>query len=170
MSSLASNIIFPAILALVAWIILNFWGKPILALRATRFEALRIAQRYSGVTGSSSDKLRDTALSSLNEIGNSLLAYSRESSLATRLYCYMFGYKLESAARCLFGLSEIPRGEFSISSETRKNTLNALYISLGAAQHLTKIEREKIEQMIECASPYLRDDPSRNSEGHDLRI
>jgi hypothetical protein len=148
MTSIIATAIITALIAIGAWFALNFLGKPILAIRESRLEALKFAERYSGVSFGSSDELRDTALKTLNNVGNTLLAYSRERSLATRTWCYLFNYDLEVAARCLFGLAEGPRGEFSISAEVRRNTLNALFISLGVTHHLSPAELVAVKKMI----------------------
>ena len=62
-----------AVVAAVAsgagWVVLNFFGRPILALQEKRLEALQIADRYSRVDDTSNDALRRTALKSLNEVG-----------------------------------------------------------------------------------------------------
>ena len=134
--------------AIVAWFAANFLGKPILAIREKRFEALQVGERYAHVNHMSSDTLRDTALKSMHEIGNALLAYSREQSIATRLWCWTFRYDLELAARCLFGLAEGPRGEYSISKEQRKNTLNCLFVSLGATRHLSPQEIKTVKEEL----------------------
>jgi hypothetical protein len=155
-----TSIVVSALIAIAAWFALNFFGRPILAIRESRLVALQIGERYSGVGFGSSDGLRDTALKAYNDIGNTLLAYSRERSLATRIWCYLFSYDLEVAARCLFALAEGPRGEFSINDDRRKNTLNALFISLGVKHHLSATELMAVKQMIaeakKAANPVTR--------------
>ena len=71
--------------AVAAWFAVNFFGRPILALREARLDALRISERYSTVVYSSSDELRSAALKALHDASNTLLAYHREHALATRL-------------------------------------------------------------------------------------
>jgi hypothetical protein len=144
---IASSAVASAV-AVAAWFAVNFLGKPILAIREKRLEALQFGERYSHVSSRSSDELRDTALKSLHDVGNALLAYSRERSIATRLWCWIFRYDLELAARCLFGLAEGARGEYSIPGEQRKNTLNALYVSLGATWHLSRQEIETMNREL----------------------
>ena len=130
-------VIVSPILAIAAWFAVNFLGKPILALREKRLEALQIAERYSHVSISSSDALRAAALKSLNDVANALRGISREQAASTRMWCWLFGYDLEFASRCLFGLAEGPRGEYSISPVSGKVTLDALFVSLGAMSHLS---------------------------------
>jgi hypothetical protein len=137
-----------ALVAAFAWVVLNFLGRPVLAVREKRLEAIQVAERYSNVGIFSSDGLRDTALKSLHDVGTALRAYSREASIATRLYCRLMKYDLNFAARCLFGIAEGARGEFQLSEEQRKNTLNALYISLGATSHLTQAEIDTVRRAI----------------------
>ncbi len=134
--------------AIAAWFAVNFLGKPILAIREKRLQAIEAADRYFSVSFHSSDELRTTALKSLNEIGSTLRAYNREASIATRLWCRIFGYDLELAARCLFGLAEVARGQYSFSEDKRKDTLNALYVSLRATGHLSPQEIEAVHRKI----------------------
>jgi hypothetical protein len=143
-----TTLIGSAMAGALAWFTVNFLGKPILAIREKRLEALKTGERYSHVSSHSSDELRDRALKSLHDVGNDLQACSREGSIPTRLWCWIFHYDLELAARCLFGLAECVRGFYSISEEKRKNTVNALYVSLNATQHLSLQEIETIKQMI----------------------
>src|SRR5579875_1220581 len=42
----------------LAWFTVNFLGKPILAIREKRLEALKTGERYSHVSSHSSDELR----------------------------------------------------------------------------------------------------------------
>jgi hypothetical protein len=90
-------------LAVFAWFALNFLGRPILSLREKRLEAIQVAERYSNVGFTSSDELRTAALKSLHDVGNALRAYSREASIATRLWRRLMKYDLDIAAHCLFG-------------------------------------------------------------------
>lgn len=136
---------------LAAWFGANFIGQPILALRAKRREAFQIAERYSWVNHSSSVELRQTALRSLHDVGNVFLAYHRENALATRAYCWLFKYDLELAAQLLFGLAEGPRGEFAMRPDQRKNTVDAIYYSLGATRHLSPEEITTVRREIEAS-------------------
>jgi hypothetical protein len=132
-----------------AWFAAKFLGEPILAIRRKRLEALQTAERYSRVSSASSDRLRDTALKALHDVGNALLAYSREGSVAAQAWCYLFRYDLELASRCLFGLAQGPRGECSLDDDQRKLTLNALYVSRGACRHLSSSDVATATQAIE---------------------
>ena len=142
-----TTIIISAVAGIAAWFATNFLGRPILDLRECRLNALKIAERYSGVSLASSAGLRGTALTAYVDAGNAFLAYSREGSIAVRLWCRVFGYDLEIAALCLFGLADGPRGH-SVSNETRRNTLNALHVSLGAAHHLSRADLTKVRKLI----------------------
>jgi hypothetical protein len=55
-------------------------------------------------------------------------------------------YDLELAAHCLFALAEGPRGEYARSLNSRRNTVNALHICLGATSHLSQAELEDAQQ------------------------
>jgi hypothetical protein len=100
-AALITKYLPPVILAIATWFSVNFVGKPILAIREKRREALQIAERYAFVRPWSSDDLQRPALKSLYDVGTSLRAYSREASVATRAYCRLMGYDLDMAARCL---------------------------------------------------------------------
>jgi hypothetical protein len=47
--SLLSTGLAAGVSSLVAWFLANFLGKPILAIREKRREALNVAERYAGV-------------------------------------------------------------------------------------------------------------------------
>jgi hypothetical protein len=139
--------------AALGWVALNFFGKPILALKEKRREALEIGERYSYVglhyrligddvlyaTLKEGDDYVKQAVLSLRDAGNSLRAHFRERSLATRIYCLAFGYDLDYAARCLLGLAEAARtaGSLDVGEKARRLTLHALFVALGATQHLS---------------------------------
>ena len=65
-----------------------------------------------------------------------------------RLWCWVWGYDLDLAAQCLFGLSEGPRGEMMIPIEARRNTLTALYVALGAHKHLPPETVDAVKAMV----------------------
>jgi hypothetical protein len=114
MTTLISAAVVAAI-AVAAWFATNFLGQPILALRAKRLEAMQIAEKYLYVNHACSENLCRTARTSLHDVGNALLAYSREASFATRLWCRLWKYDLDFAAHCLFGLAEGASGKYNIS-------------------------------------------------------
>jgi hypothetical protein len=143
--------LFSVLLGVAGWIVTNFFGSPILALQGKRREALEVAERYYRVDSASSDDLRDMALKSLNDVGNAPRALSREASLATRLWCKLWGYDLDFAARCLFGLAQGARGEYRFDADSMEKTLNAFYVSLGAASHLSPEMVEAVKRDIEMA-------------------
>ena len=140
-----------AVVGVAGWIVANFFGGPILALQEKRREALEVAERYYRVDSASSDGLRGTALKSLTGAGTALRALSCEASLATRLWCKLLGYDLDFAARCLFGLAQGARGEFRFEADSMEKTLNAFYVSLGAAGHLSPEVVKAVKRDIEIA-------------------
>jgi hypothetical protein len=142
------TVIASSVVAIAAWFAVNFLGKPILALREKRLQAIEVAERYFSVGSHSSDEVCAAARKSLNENGCTLRAYNRESSIATRLWCWLFHYDLEGAARCLFGLAQVAGGHISVFEKMHKDTLNALYVSLGATGHLSPQEIETVNQLI----------------------
>jgi hypothetical protein len=150
-TALAREYVLPLLIGVAGWIVTNFLASPILALQGKRREALEVAERYYRVDSASSDDLRDRALKSLNDVGNALRALSREASLATRLWCKLCGYDLDFAARCLFGLAAGPRGEFAIEARDKEKTLNAFFVSLGAARHLSPEAIKGVRRDIEKA-------------------
>ena len=125
--------------AAVSWVALNFFGKPILALRDKRREALEAAERYAyvGLHGTPSEEYESRAFAALHDVGNSLRVYARESSLATKIYCRVLRYDLDYAARAVLGLGLAARGEYRIDERARRVTLHALFVALGATHHLS---------------------------------
>ncbi len=147
MTTLIVPVILSVVAAVLAWFATNFLGKPVLAVREKRSEAIKTAEQYCTVGPDSSDELRTIALKSLNELGSAIRACSREASIATRLYCRLMKYDLELAACCLFGLARCVV-EKNISEDQRKNTVNGLYVSLGATSHMTQTEIETSKRHI----------------------
>jgi hypothetical protein len=136
--------------AALGWVGLNFFGKPILTLREKRREALEVGERYAYVglhealylmnddgLRRPTDEYQNTALAALRDAGNSLRVYFRERSLATQIYCRLFGYDLDYAARALLGLSEAARVPYLIDERARRLTLHALFVALGSTHHLS---------------------------------
>jgi hypothetical protein len=126
--------------AALSWVALNFFGKPILTLREKRREVLEIAEKYAYVDHSSSDELHRRAFEALRDAGNSLRAHSRERALATRIYCRVFGYELDDAARAMLGLAEAARGQYQYDKGVRRLTLHALFVAFGSTHHLSASE------------------------------
>jgi hypothetical protein len=126
-------------IAALGWVGLNLFGKPILGLRDKRREALEAAERYAyvGLHGTPREEYQKRALAALHDVGNSLRAYARESSLATKLYCRMLRYDLDFAARAVLGLGAAARGEYRIDERARRLTLHALFVALGSTHHLS---------------------------------
>jgi hypothetical protein len=149
----AAGVVGSLALGAVGWVGLNFFGKPILTLKEKRREALEVGERYAYVglhntpylTYDDSsrrpmpDEYQKRALSELSDAGNSLRAHFRERSLSTQIYCWVFGYDLDYAARSLLGLAEAARVPY-INERARRLTLHALLVALGATHHLLPAE------------------------------
>jgi hypothetical protein len=142
------DLLASAAVAIAAWFAVYFFGMPVVALQRKRIEALQTAERYSAVDMDASEEQRDAAVKALSEAGTALRAYQRGWSTAVRLWCYAWGYDLDLAAQTLFGLAEGPRGKIMVAPEVRRNTLNALYVALGAHKHLPPETVEAIKRMI----------------------
>ncbi|MBI5130264.1 MAG: hypothetical protein HZA66_12545 [Rhodopseudomonas palustris] len=134
--------------AVAAWFAVYFVGKPVVALQQNRLEALKVAERYYLVDMNASEDERDAALKALFEAGVALRTLHRGWSTAVRMWCWIWRYDLDLAAQALFGLAEGPRGNLVIAPETRKNTLDALYVALGAHKHLSAETVQAIRRMI----------------------
>ena len=134
---------------LVAWLALNFFGKPILAIRNARLRAVKVAENYWGVPSNASDNLRYEAMMALHRSANNLMGYDREHSLAKRMLYYFLGWDLWMAARCLRSLADDTSGQVLASEEHKRNLLNALYISLGSTHHLAASELAASKNLIE---------------------
>ena len=151
----AATLLTGAGASVLGWIGLNLFGKPILALREKRREALEAGQRYAyvGLRSEPDSEYRKRALAALHDAGNALLGFSHERSLATQLYCWKFGYDLCLAGRALLGLGKMARGQYSFSETTRRQTLHALFVALGATYDLSEDEllivRKEIAQWHE---------------------
>ena len=135
----------------MAWIAANFVGKPILAIRDARLDALKVAEYYWGVPPSAGDSMRSIAVAELQKAANTLMGYDREHSLAKRLLCRVCGYDLWVAARCLRSLIERPIGISDVSERHQKNLFNALCISLGTTRRLSADELAAAKSLIEEA-------------------
>lgn len=144
--------------AVIGWIALNFFGKPILILREKRREALEVGERYAYVgldsfdgrllyddgmlsrpDRSESDEAQ-TSFKALHDTGNSLRALARERSIVTHLYCRALNYDLDKAASATFGLAEAARGKHVFDERTRRLMLHVLFVALGATHHLSSDE------------------------------
>ncbi|WP_322516465.1 hypothetical protein SR870_02455 [Rhodopseudomonas palustris] len=142
------ELVASAAVAVAAWFVVNFVGKPVVALQKERIAALQTAERYYTVDGGASDEVRDAAEKALFETGTTLRAYQRGWSTAVRLWCWVWGYDLGLAAQAMFGLADSARGTVLFPPDVRKNTLNAIYVALGAHQHLAPETVASIKQMI----------------------
>ncbi len=127
-----------ALLGLAAWLAVNFAGKPILAVRDARLEALRVAERYANVSGWASEESAGTARRALADISSRLRSLCRGQGWPVRLYCRLMRYNLEEATLAINGLQHMA-GEHA-PEQTRKNNLNLVYCSLNAYRHLSDNE------------------------------
>ncbi|MCP9626149.1 hypothetical protein NML43_03485 [Rhodopseudomonas palustris] len=134
--------------AIAAWFAVYFIGKPVVALQQQRIAALQTAERYYAVDISASEPERDAAAKALFEAGVALRAYHRGWSTAVRMWNWAWGYDLDLATQCLFGLAEGARSDAPTSPDARRNTLNALYIALAAHKHLPRETVDAIRRMI----------------------
>jgi hypothetical protein len=142
--------------AVIGWIALNFFGKPILMLKEKRRAALEVGERYAYVGLNSfgtlpgddglgrperpeSDEAQD-ACKALHDTGNSLRALARERSIASHLYCKLLNYDLDTAASATFGLAEAARVTYVFDERTRRLMLHVLFVALGATHHLSSDE------------------------------
>jgi hypothetical protein len=155
MADLVSSVITLA-LGGAGWATLNFLGKPIVILLERRRTALEVAERYAYVSIRGDIILvSDTSLSDmrsrpqseyqtkaseeLRAAGTALRTHLRECVVATRIYCWAFGYDLDAAARALLVLADAVRGK-SDERGARRLTLHTLFVALGAAHHLSVSE------------------------------
>ncbi|MCG6203144.1 hypothetical protein LPW26_00715 [Rhodopseudomonas sp. HC1] len=134
--------------AVAAWFAVYFIGKPVVALQRQRIAALQVAERYYAVDPGSDEAERDAAVKALFESGIVIRSYDRGWSTAVRLWCWAWGYDLDLAAQALFGLAESARGTTLFPPDARRNTLNALYVALGAHKHLPRETVDAIKTMI----------------------
>jgi hypothetical protein len=134
--------------AVAAWFAVYFVGKPVVALQQQRIAALRTAERYYAVDASADEAERDEAVKALFESGIALRAYHRGWSTAVRMWCWAWHYDLDLATQALFGLAESARGTVQFPPDARRNTLNALYVALGAHKHLPRETVDAIHAMI----------------------
>ena len=137
-------------LGTLSWLALNFFGKPILTLREKRREALEVGERYAYVHSRNDDiqlynlhskatpnDEQNIAFSELTRVGIALRAHLREHSVSTSLYCWMFGYDLESGARALLNLARAVQNLDYIDPTLRRLILHALFVALSATHHLS---------------------------------
>lgn len=133
-------------MGVASWAALHLVAKPILALRAQRLEAMRIAERYAYFGPMEPDERVRTVRREIFDAASNLVVHARGGSKLVRLYCKMMGYDLEAAAGALRGIGEMAGAQFS--EETRMNTLSHVYISLGAGHHLSSEARQQHQAAI----------------------
>ncbi len=136
-----------ALAALIAWLAAHLIGKPILAIRDARLEAIRVAERYAFVSNSASFETVSAADKSLLDVSSRLRSLSRGHGWPARLYCRWVGYDLEDAAGAISGLQHMA-GE-NVPKQIRKNNLNFVYYSLNAYSHIPDEELTILKVALE---------------------
>ncbi|MFY9642436.1 MAG: hypothetical protein WCD20_00755 [Rhodomicrobium sp.] len=138
MHDLIQNSIYlgAALTGLATWYATNLIGKPILAVRDARLEALRVAERYAYVAGSASEETVRVARSALADTTSRLRSLCRGQGWPARLYCRFMSYNLEGAAIAINGLCQMAGEHFH--EQTRQNNLNYVYYSLNTYGHIAE--------------------------------
>jgi hypothetical protein len=149
------NIVLTALTAvpvtLLAWLAYNWAGKPILDMRTARLDSLKIAELY-GFTGYGySEEETNKAKTTLSEVAVALRALSRSQRWSARLYCRALGYDLELASSVLMGLAGLVGAALGKDNTSRRDGLDALYVSLAANQHLSAERTNEIREKIRTA-------------------
>jgi hypothetical protein len=146
----ADEFIYGALVAVVAWFVLNMVGRPILALRDKRVKALQIADRYAyfGPTGSE-ERAREVRRELL-DVASELRAQTRSHNWLVRCYCRLLRYDIEEAALALRGLAEMAGGNYA--QEVCANNLNHVHISLRAHHHLSPETLRKHQEIVASES------------------
>jgi len=144
-----ATFVLSAFIGIAAWIVSNFLGNPILKIRNTRQEAIRIAERNANVGIQASDDRARAARENLGNIGAELRAHTRAASQLVRLYCHLCGYDLEGASRAMYGLADMVGAPYG--DATHQNTLDGVYICLNAYSHLTPERVAEVREMIATA-------------------
>jgi hypothetical protein len=109
-SAHGDTLLYASLSAALGWIGTQMAGKPILALREKREEALRVADRYAYIGWGSSEELVRTGRRALFDVASSLRAMSRARGWALDLYCRCLEIDLEMASTALDGLGGIVGG------------------------------------------------------------
>jgi hypothetical protein len=143
------ELLYGALVAVVAWFVLNMIGKPILAFRDKRLRALQVADRYAYFGPSASDERVTEVRRELIDVASELRAQARSQNWLVRCYCVLLRYDIEEAALALRGLAEMA-GD-NCPEESRTNNLNHVLISLWAHHHLSANTLRKHQEIVEAA-------------------
>src|SRR5262249_33062677 len=95
------RILLGAIVAVLAWFITNWVGKPIIDVRDKRLKALQAAEQHAFVGFVAGNEREAGARAALNEAASGLQSISRGHGWPVRLYCRLARYDLEAAANWL---------------------------------------------------------------------
>jgi hypothetical protein len=134
------TVILSVVAAVLAWWV----GKPIVDARDKCLKALKATEQNAHVGDASAERIVE-ARAALNDAVSDLRSISR-GQWQVRLYCWVVGYDLETAARALIGLhSRI--GPYD--AEARQFFRDAVYVSLGAHQHLKRERVDEIKRQAE---------------------
>jgi hypothetical protein len=147
-----SNIIVGALAAIpvsfLAWLAYNWAGKPILDTRSTRLEALKAVELY-GFTGYGHGEDKESrAKDGLIEAAAALRSLSRGQPWTARLYCQLLGYDLEFVASVLMGLASLVGAHLGQENSSRRDSVDAIYVLLNAAQHLSAERTCEIKEKL----------------------
>jgi len=145
-SAHGDTLLYGALSAALGWIGTYMVGKPILALREKREEALRVADRYAYLRWGSSEELVRTGRRALFDVSSSLRALSRTRSWALNLYCNFLEIDLEMASTALDGLGGIVGGPYD--NVARERQLDAIHWCLRAYRHLSAERIQAIQDML----------------------
>jgi hypothetical protein len=130
----------------LAWFAANWVGKPILDARDKRLKALKAAERNAYVGYGARDERIVEARAALNDAVSDLRSISR-GQWPVRLYCRRAGYDPETAASVLVSLHNMTGNP--CDDESRKLILDAIYVLLGADQHLKRERVDEIRRQLE---------------------
>jgi hypothetical protein len=131
----ADDFLYGGFSAVVIWFLVNMIGKPILAIRDARHEALRVAERYAYFGRTDIEGRAAAVRREIYDTASGLTAHARGSSSLVRGWCRLAQYNLEAAASGLRGIGEMAGEQHD--ELTRQNTLSHVYVSLHADSHLS---------------------------------
>jgi hypothetical protein len=151
-----------AVGAIMGWITTHAIAKPILQVREKRLEAFQLAERHFRMRSTAPVDEIKCARSAVADVATRMRAFSRARIGAAPLYCWLRGYNLEMAARCLYGLVQMI-GDDSFKNMNRQNNLDALHYCLRTDKHLSRTRRKEIKNMLREAECATESDPTRLS-------
>jgi hypothetical protein len=142
-----SAILTGVVVGVLAWLAANWIGKPIVEARDKRVKALHAAEQNSFVGSSAGDARIATARAALSDAASGLRSISR-SHWPVRLYFRTAHIDPEAAANALIGLHNMT-GEAGYDDETRQLLRDAVYVLLGAHQHLSRKRIDQIREQLD---------------------